>query len=171
MLDSDSRSILPPRLWRVYPFLRKLFSPWIGLRSRRRGPVMCVETAELLQDRGLGGDRSSTKTGGRRQVTLIQWEHLAVIAGLCGDSFIAPERLRRNLAVSGINISSLRACRFRLGDALLEGTGFCPPCSCMELELGRGGFNAMRGHGGITARVLSGGPVSVGSPQVPVEIR
>jgi len=92
-----------------------------------------------------------------------------VIAGLCEEAVIDPERLRRNLAVSGIKLFSLRARRFRIGDALLEGTGLCPPCSRMELELGHGGFNAMRGHGGITARVLLGGTVSVGSPLVPVE--
>jgi MOSC domain-containing protein YiiM len=138
---------------------------WIGFRSRRRGHVTPMQTAELIRDRGLEGDHS----GGRRQVTLIQWEHLAVIADLCGESIIAPERLRRNLAVSGVNLFSLRASRFRLGDALLEGTGHCPPCSRMELELGHGGFNAMRGHGGITARVLRSGTVSVGSPLVHVD--
>lgn len=144
---------------------------WIGVRSRRREPVTSVQTAELLRDKGLEGDHSAAKSGGRRQVTLIQWEHLAVIADLCGESIIAPERLRRNLAVSGVNLFSLRARRFRLGDALLEGTGHCPPCSRMELELGHGGFNAMRGHGGITARVLMSGTVSVGSLLVPVDSR
>ena len=142
---------------------------WIGLRSRRRGTVTSVQTAELLQDRGLTGDHSAKRAGGKRQVTLIQWEHLPVIAGLCEEAVIDPERLRRNLAVSGIKLFSLRARRFRIGDALLEGTGLCPPCSRLELELGHGGFNAMRGHGGITARVLLGGTVSVAYPLVPVE--
>lgn len=142
---------------------------WIGLRSRRREPVTPMQTVELIEGRGLEGDHSAKRSGSRRQVTHIQWEHLAVIAGLCGETIIAPERLRRNLVVSAINVSSLLARKFRLGDAVLEGTCHCPPCSRMELEFGHGGFNAMRGHGGITARVLKSGTVSVGSQLLPVE--
>lgn len=113
---------------------------WIGLRSRRRGPVTPMQTVNLIQGRGPEGDYSAARSGGRRQVTLIQWEHLAVIADLCGESIIAPERLRRNLAISGINLFSLRASRFRVGDVLLEGTGSCPPCSRMELGVRRRGI-------------------------------
>ena len=70
--------------------------------------------------------------------------------------------LRRNILVSGIPLLGLLKQRFRLGDALLETTGLCDPCDLMERVLGPGGFNAMQGHGGITARVLSKGAVRIG---------
>ena len=70
---------------------------------------------------------------------------------------ITPSDLRRHIAVSGINLFSLKGRRFRIGRALLETTGWCQPCARLEQRLGPGTFQAMRGHGGITARVIEGG--------------
>jgi MOSC domain-containing protein YiiM len=64
--------------------------------------------------------------------------------------------------VSGLNLLALKDCDFRIGQAVLRYTGPCHPCSRMEEVLGRGGYNAMRGHGGITAAVVSGGRLTLG---------
>jgi MOSC domain-containing protein YiiM len=135
---------------------------WIGLRPRYRAPVESVMEVHAVADRGLAGDHAADRAGGKRHVTLIQWEHLHVMAGLLRRDRVDPALLRRNLAVSGINLLALRLATFRIGDVVLTGTGVCAPCSRMEAALGTGGFNAMRGHGGITARVVEGGALRVG---------
>jgi MOSC domain-containing protein YiiM len=70
--------------------------------------------------------------------------------------------LRRNIVVSGINLQALKEQQFKIGEAVLFGTGNCPPCSRMEENLGPGGYCAMRGHGGITAYVLQPGKICLG---------
>lgn len=136
---------------------------WIGLRERRRGPVRSVETAVAVADAGIEGDhRRLGRAGSKRQITLIQQEHLAAIAALCGLGRVAPEALRRNLVVAGVNLLALRDRTFRVGPVMLEGTGLCHPCSRMEHTLGPGGYNAVRGHGGITARIVEGGVLRLG---------
>ncbi len=132
---------------------------WIGVRPARRAPVVKQEAVEARVETGLHGDRYDSS--GKRQVTLIQAEHLTVLTSLLGTA-VEPATLRRNLVVERINVLALKNARFRIGEALLEGTGPCEPCSRMEDALGPGGYNAMRGHGGITACVLEGGWIRVG---------
>jgi len=75
---------------------------------------------------------------------------------------VDPVGLRRNLVVSGINLIALKNARLQVGEAVLELVGPCQPCSRMEDTIGPGGYAAMRGHGGMTARVLVGGTMRVG---------
>jgi MOSC domain-containing protein YiiM len=72
------------------------------------------------------------------------------------------------LVVAGINLLALKDRRFRIGEAVLETTGLAHPCSRMEAALGDGGYNAMRGHGGITAAIVVSGRLAVGDPLVPL---
>lgn len=137
---------------------------WIGIRPGSREMLQTPDQILLVADYGLEGDHRAKKPGSDRQVTLFQFEYLAVIANFLGKPSIDPVLLRRNCLISGINLNSLREQRFYLGDALLEGTGYCHPCSRMEENLGLGGYNAVRGHGGITARIITGGLVKLGDP-------
>ena len=99
---------------------------------------------------------------------MIQHEHLTVVAALLNRDEVRPEEVRRNLVVSGINLIALKNQTFRIGAAVLEGSGPCVPCSRMTEVLGRGGYNAMRGHGGITVRVLQAGTIRVGDEVIPI---
>lgn len=131
---------------------------WIGVRPARLAPVELVDAA-LLTGRGLEGDHAS---GGLRAVTLLQAEHLPVIAALAHVGTVAPDTLRRNILISGLNLSALRGSVLTLGQAQLRITGPCAPCSRMEAALGPGGYNAMRGHGGWCAEVVRQGRIAVG---------
>lgn len=134
---------------------------WIGIRPSRTEAMTVLESVRVNSGTGLEGDRFKGRPENPRQVTLIQYEHLPVIAACLGLEAIDPSLLRRNIVVSGINLLALKDKHFRVGDTLLEFTGACHPCSKMERLLGVGGYNAMRGHGGITARVHGGGLIKL----------
>ena len=121
-----------------------------------------VNEVQADPETGLEGDHFKKSSTGKRQVTLIQQEHLDVVARILGKSEILPELLRRNIVVSGINLLALKHQQFQVGEVLLETTGICAPCSQMEENLGAGGYNSMRGHGGITAKILQGGQIKLG---------
>ena len=135
---------------------------WIGVRPARQQAMQAVDSVMAEPQHGLIGDRY-TGFGGKRQVTLIQAEHLAVIGScLHRQTAIDPAWLRRNLVIRGINLLALKGQTCRVGEAILKITGQCHPCSRMEQALGPGGYNAMRGHGGMTARVVQSGRIGLG---------
>jgi MOSC domain-containing protein YiiM len=136
---------------------------FIGVRPKRLEAIKVVESVAALENKGLEGDRYKN-TGGARQVTLIQAEHLQAMASFLGKTQIDPGLTRRNIAVEGINLLSLKGKQFAIGEAIFEYSGECHPCSRMEEIFGLGGYNAMRGHGGITARILKGGYIRLGDP-------
>ncbi len=145
---------------------------WIGVRPASRIPMLAVTQVDAIAARGLKGDRTAEKSrpGNSRQVTFIQAEHLIAVGALLRRAAIDPALPRRNIVVSGINLASLKGQQFRIGDALFEWSGECQPCSMLETALGAGGYNAMRGHGGITARVVHGGSIDLGSAVTPLHL-
>lgn len=135
---------------------------WIGIREEKREDLTVLEQVVVSEDEGLSGDHYGGQSK-KRQVTLIQAEHLKAVAHMLGKSEIEPILTRRNIVVSGINLLAFKELKFQLGgEVILEMTGLCHPCSRMEENLGDGGYHAMRGHGGITARVVRGGTIKLG---------
>ena len=127
----------------------------IVVRGAPRDPARTISATQARAGIGLADDRLGKKGESElstRQVTLVQAEHLPVIAHLA----------QLDGVVSGINLLALRNARVQVGDAVLEIVGPCAPCSRMETEVGAGAYAAMRGHGGMTARVITSGAISVG---------
>ena len=77
--------------------------------------MRAVDSAEAVTGKGLAGDRYLGASG-KRGITLIQAEHLPVIAALAGHASVAPDVLRRNLVVTGIPLIALKDRRFRIGE-------------------------------------------------------
>lgn len=144
----------------------------IYLRPARGIDCIAAQHTEAIAQKGLAGDRASSTPsrnplGSNRQVTLIQAEHIAVISSFIGTPVDAA-KLRRNLVVSGINLLAAKSLfkdqvmQIKIGEVILQVTGPCEPCSKMETILGGGGYNAMRGHGGVNAKIIQGGMLKIG---------
>lgn len=88
---------------------------WIGVRPARDVAMLEVDAAQATTGIGLVGDRYKGGSG-KRGITLIQAEHLPVIAALAGQAALAPAILRRNLVVAGIPLVALKGRRFRIGE-------------------------------------------------------
>ncbi|MFT6936056.1 MAG: MOSC domain-containing protein YiiM [Saprospiraceae bacterium] len=132
---------------------------WIGIRPERRADMTVLKSVKADKETALEGDRYGSN--GKRQVTLIQFEHLLAVTAILKKP-VRPELIRRNIVVKGINLLALKDKQFKIGDTILETTGLCHPCSRMEENLGEGGYNVMRGHGGITARIIQSGEIKMG---------
>ena len=124
------------------------------LASGSHRPVHKTESALALADYGLQGCGHGRK-GSRRQVLLMDSETLRVLG-------LEPGQIKENITTTGLRVNDLgRGQRLQLGDALLEVTGLCEPCSRMD-EIRMGLQQELHGRRGILCRVVEGGRIRCG---------
>jgi MOSC domain-containing protein YiiM len=115
-----------------------------------------METLESthLEPGGIPGDAHFAPRS-VRQVLLIEAETLEALG-------LEPGQVRENITVEGIGLMELpRWTRLRVGQAELEVTMVCNPCSVMD-EIRPGLQEELRGRRGILARVAVPGMVRHG---------
>lgn len=139
----------------------------ISIRPKRVEMPLSVEQVLAIEGKGLDGDHYKASNG-TRQVTLIQAEDLVAVASFLGRDNVDPLLTRRNIVIREFNMNSLKGKSFQLGEAILEYSGECHPCSRMEQNLGEGGYHAMRGRGGIIAKIIKTGLIKVGDSLRPL---
>jgi len=144
-----------------------------GIYIAAKGSVAMarVEEVRAIEKGGLQGDRYKERTGYWTsygdvcEVTLIEGEDLDEIEQETGINVKNGEH-RRNIVTRGIKLRDLRGRlfrgkRFRIGEAVLEYDRPRPPCRHIRDLTEPGMTRALRRRGGICARVVEGGRISV----------
>ena len=138
---------------------------WIGVRENK-GDIKSLDSVIAIKGKGLDGDKITLKKSKKRQVTLMQKEHISVILSLAQED--DQDKInniqyyfKRNLLISNYNIHNLKGKLFTIGEAKFFGTGDCKPCKKIENQLGKKMLDAMQGMGGITAAVEQSGRIKI----------
>src|SRR5918998_4585945 len=115
----------------------------------------------FAENGGLEGDRYRegagywTPYGDVCEVTLIEREDLDEIEN--EGLGVKNGEHRRNIITRGVDLESLRGCRFRIGEVVLEYDRPRPPCKHIQDMTEPGMTRALKRRGGICARVVEGG--------------
>ena len=124
------------------------------ISAERHKPMKAVEQVLVVADRGFEGC-AHARQGSRRQILIVDRETLAEFG-------LPPGVVRENITTVGLNVAELKAGqRLTIGDAVLEVTIPCEPCSRMD-EIRMGLQDALRNRRGVLCRVVEGGRISQG---------
>lgn len=120
--------------------------------------------ANLIADAGIEGDRfcrlRPDYNGHVTFFSLEAWD--AVVRELNLPLSMGPERTRRNVMISGVDLKALYGSAFLIQDIQFFGTGHCAPCPAMNRAIGPGATEVLRSRGGLRAQVKSNGTLRTG---------
>lgn len=127
----------------------------LQLCVKHKAPMKKVSAVRALANRGLEGDRHAMPDS-KRQALLLEQE-------TCIEYDFPIGAIRENITTRGIDLMALpQGTRLQVGEAILELTGECEPCSMVNDV--RDGLREELAHKrGMLARVIQGGEIQVGS--------
>lgn len=146
----------------------------ICIAPRAEAPVLEVDRARALADRGLEGDRHVEGLGTfpsgvcGSALTLIEAEVLESFGDGEHRPLTANEH-RRNVVTRGIEVNALVGRRFAIGDVECRGARLCEPCSHLQRLTTRSILRELVHRGGLRADILSDGEIRVGDSVRAVE--
>jgi MOSC domain-containing protein YiiM len=127
-------------------------------------PVVEVPRVHCLAGRGLEGDRFlDFKPDYKGQVTFFAYEEYERLGGLFTVHDKSPGVFRRNVITQGVDLNSLIGEEFEIQGVRFKGNSECTPCEWMDVAFHAGAEEALRGVGGLRARILSDGWLTAGA--------
>ena len=121
-------------------------------------PIIEVPELRCVAGRGIQGDRFfDHRTDFKGQITFFADE---VYRSLCEELGVwdkLPSVFRRNVITRGIDLAHWVDVEFEINGVCFLGTEECRLCYWMDQAFGTGAEGALRGCGGLRARILSDG--------------
>ena len=138
-------------------------------------PMVPRDRVVAIAGVGLEGDRYATRNGHwsanlgvDRDITLVEAEVIEDLAATDGI-VLTPGQTRRNVTTRGIRLNDLVGRRFRVGDAVCEGTRLCEPCQYLTDLLAQPILRPLVHRAGLRARIVEGGDIAIGAEIVPLD--
>lgn len=121
-------------------------------------PVTEVDSVECIAGQGLRGDRFfGFKEDYKGQVTFFSEEVYERLCERLQTNHRDPSVFRRNIIVRGVDLNALIGQEFEIQGVRFLGTQECSPCQWMNHAFAEGAEQALEGHGGLRARILTDG--------------
>jgi MOSC domain-containing protein YiiM len=121
-------------------------------------PIIELDEASLVAGKGIEGDRFfAWKEDYKGQITFFSHEVYQDVCASLGVINVPPSVFRRNVIVSGIDLNSLIDQEFELQGIRFRGICECSPCHWMDEAFHPGAESALKGRGGLRARILTSG--------------
>lgn len=132
-------------------------------------PTVEVKTVMCRAGHGLEGDRFfDYKENYAGQITFFSWDIYQAAKEKFAVPALSAGAFRRNAIIEGVDINGLIGRRFSLGGVEFEGTMESKPCYWMNQAVGPGVEEWLRGNGGLRAKILTDGPLAVGTTELVV---
>lgn len=117
-----------------------------------------MQSVECIAGSGIRGDRYfNHKEDFKGQITFFDWAVYKRIEKDFGIDQLNPALFRRNVLTEGVDLNTLIGKRFSLQGVEFEGSEECRPCYWMDESVKPGVHEALKGFGGLRARILTNG--------------
>lgn len=127
-------------------------------------PMIEVEELECVAGRGIRRDRYfDHKEDYKGQITFFSIEVYEDLMARLGIDDRAPSVFRRNVLTRGVDLNALIGQEFTWQGVRFAGSEECRPCYWMDTAFADGAHEALKGHGGLRARILSDGVLRRGA--------
>ena len=120
--------------------------------------ILRVDEVECVAGRGLRGDRYfDHKAHHKGQITFFSLDVFDAFRDEMKLPEALPQATRRNAFVRGVDLNALIGKQFEIQGVQFEGVEESKPCDWMNLALGPGAREWLKGRGGLRARILTDG--------------
>ncbi len=117
-----------------------------------------VESVDCVAGKGLKGDRFfGFKEDYKGQVTFFSQAVFEDMRSRFEVDEANPAWFRRNVLVDGVDLNTLIGQEFELQGIRFKGTEECRPCYWMDQAFADGAHEALKGNGGLRAKILTDG--------------